>query len=102
MSLFGRIKWANSSKGQRPVGGSGTRKIEGSSRRNLEMNTQEEEKLYATFHDTVLVPYTEYKTLRKERKGGRHADLNAAVRRRRRPIISGSICRSSTRKVMRR
>jgi hypothetical protein len=25
----------------------------------------EEEKLYATFHDTVLIPYTEYKTLRK-------------------------------------
>src|ERR1700726_3822695 len=38
----------------------------------------EEEKLYATFHDTVLIPYTEYKTLRKARKAGRHADLNAA------------------------
>jgi hypothetical protein len=38
----------------------------------------EEEKLYATFHDTVLIPYTEYKTLRKARKAGRHGDLNAA------------------------
>jgi hypothetical protein len=38
----------------------------------------EEEKLYARFHDTVLVPYREYKTLRKERKAGRYADLNAA------------------------
>lgn len=54
------------------------RKIGGRGKGNFEMNRQEEEKLYATFHDTVLVPYTEYKTLRKERKAGRQADLNAA------------------------
>jgi hypothetical protein len=38
----------------------------------------EEERLYTIFHDTVLVPYTEYKNLRSERKAGRRADLNAA------------------------
>jgi hypothetical protein len=67
------------------------------------MASQEEEKLYADFYETVVLPYVAYKTTRNERKAGTrndwksgHCGIHGGH------IISGSICRIGTRRATRR
>jgi hypothetical protein len=43
------------------------------------MASQEDENLYALFYETVLLPYTAYRTIRMERKAGTRNDWNAAI-----------------------
>ena len=43
------------------------------------MGAAEDEKLYAYFYETVVVPYVEYKTTRNERKAGTRKDFKSAI-----------------------
>jgi hypothetical protein len=43
------------------------------------MPSQDDEKLYALFYETVLIPYNEYKTIRTNRRFGTRTDWNASM-----------------------